>query len=534
MTLQITLAQLNPVVGDVAGNLALAITAIQKAKQLQSDVIVFPELFLSGYLADDLLYRQHFLKQMDEAMLSLTKASDTIMCLMGHPQAISGRLYNCATLLSDQKILAQYQKQCLPNEGVFDEQRYFEAGCAPCVVEVKGIRIGVVICEDIWHHGPLQQVVQKGAQLILAPNASPFSIDHDEARQTVISKHGIKTPIVYVNMVGGQDDLVFDGGSMVINADNQVCYHAPFFESTLATVTFDKINGFASQASAPPLTVEEKVYRALVLGVRDYVHKNGFQKILLGVSGGIDSALSLAIAVEALGADNVTAVSMPSRYTSELSNDAAKQQAQTLSVTYKNYAIEKVFEAFLESLAPELTGDDAAIAMQNCQSRIRGMMLMTIANAQGALVLTTGNRSELAMGYSTLYGDTAGAFCVLKDVPKTLVYQLSHYVNREKEIIPQSVIDRPPTAELAPNQKDEDSLPPYDVLDPILEAYINQEMDKAEIVAKGYPEATVTRVIKQIHMNEYKRRQSPPGVRINPKAFGRDRRYPITARYKDD
>lgn len=534
MTLKITLAQLNATVGDVAGNTALALKAIETAQAGKSDVIVFPELFLSGYPADDLLYRKQFLSDIESAIVKIQNHCTAIYCLIGHPLRENGKLYNAASLLFEKKIVATYKKQCLPNYGVFDEQRYFTAGHEACVVTIKSHPVGIVICEDLWHKHPLSQAVSHGAEIILAPNASPFSIAQHKERTSTLAEHA-SVPIVYVNLIGGQDDLVFDGGSMVMDAKNQVCAQAPFFKTELLAIEFDK------HLTAKPLplpkkrSLEEKVYQALVLGLKDYVLKNGFQTVLLGLSGGIDSAVSLAIAVDALGAAQVTAVSLPSRYSSDLSYTAAKQQAEALGVHYKVYSIEGAYTAFLHTLSSELSENNpnSEIAKQNCQARCRGVMLMSMANAQNSLLLTTGNRSELAMGYSTLYGDMAGAFCVLKDIPKTLVYKLANFRNHTTEIIPQAVIDRPPSAELAPNQKDEDSLPPYDILDAILEDYINNELDAQAIIAKGHPVALVKKVIKQIHQNEYKRKQAPPGVRINSKAFGRDRRYPITSCYKD-
>lgn len=533
MTLKIMLAQLNATVGDVTGNYQLASRAIQKAKEAHSDIIVFPELFLSGYSPEDLLYRQKFLEDIERALQKLTSECEGIYCLIGHPLKEEEHLYNCASLLYNNEIIATYKKQCLPNHAVFDEKRYFTPGTESCIVTIKTHKIGIVICEDIWHPEPLSQVIKHGAQLILTPNASPYSTTHHEAREAALTRHAT-VPVVYVNLVGGQDDVVFDGGSMVMNADHEVCAQAAFFKEALLEVEVNAVSSIKKQTLPAPLSTDEKIYQALVLGLKDYVRKNGFKKVLLGVSGGIDSALSLAIAVDALGAENVIALGMPSRYTSELSLHAAEEQTGKMGVSYKLYSIEEVYELFSRELKDELTTSAAEIAKQNCQSRCRSVILMTIANAMNALVLTTSNRSELAMGYGTLYGDMAGAFCVLKDIPKTLVYRLANLRNQREEIIPQAVMDRPPTAELAPNQTDQDSLPPYDILDNILKLYINDGLDVADIVKQGLPLELVKKVVRQLHLNEYKRQQAPPGVRINHNAFGRDRRYPVTSKYRDE
>lgn len=530
MNLKIIMAQLNACVGDVAGNLQLAIDAIAQAKAQHADIIVFPECFLSGYPADDLLYRDNFLQQIENALATLAHHCDTILCLIGHPQRHDSILYNCASFLYENKCLATYYKQHLPNHCVFDEKRYFTSGNDNCIIDFKGYRIASLICEDIWHQAPLRKLEKEHVDLILVANASPFSLTQHEERQAIINQHN-DIPLIYVNLVGGQDDVVFDGGSMAI-WQHKVCVQAPFFKEALTLVQFAD-DQFKMQPLPPLPQNIAQVYNALVLGVKDYVHKNGFKNVLIGLSGGIDSALTLAIAADALGKEHVRAIGMPSRYTSQLSLDLAQQQVDTMKVAYQLYSIDECYAEFLNLLQSELAHDTSSLAHQNCQSRCRGNILMTLANAHNALVLNTGNRSELAMGYATLYGDMVGAFSVLKDVSKTLVYELAHYCNRDQEIIPQAVIERPPSAELAPNQKDEDNLPPYDILDNILNLYINKELDAKAIVARGFNAKTVERVIQLLYRNEYKRRQSAPGVRLFAKAFGRARRYPITQRYHE-
>ncbi|HEY5718067.1 MAG TPA: NAD+ synthase, partial [Motiliproteus sp.] len=422
----------------------------------------------------------------------------------------------------------------LPNYQVFDEKRYFEAADQPCVVEMGGHRVALTICEDIWHTHPVSQAKAAGAELMLNLNASPFHLRKTEHRRELLGQraHEGGFPIVYANLVGGQDELVFDGGSLVINANGELVLAAPEFSEGLHVIEFDGRACRALSPSEPPLSLEASVYQALVLGVRDYVNKNGFRGVVLGLSGGIDSALTLAVAVDALGAERVEAVMMPFRYTSQMSLEDAEAEANTLGVRYSVHSIEPMFESFMQTLAPAFAGMARDTTEENLQARCRGVLLMALSNKKGYLVLTTGNKSEMAVGYSTLYGDMAGGFDVLKDVPKTLVFALARYRNTLSAAIPERVITRPPSAELAPDQKDEDSLPPYEVLDRILELYVEQDFSAHDLIAEGFEAAVVNRVVRLVDLNEYKRRQAPVGVRITQRGFGRDRRYPITSGWK--
>jgi len=541
-TLRITMAQLNMSVGDIDGNVAQIIKAATKARdQLQADVIVFPELTITGYPPEDLLLRPGFTMAALRGLEKIKQAITGIDVVVGYPIQESGGLYNTAALIRDGKIIGRYHKQHLPNYSVFDEKRYFVAGQDACVVDVKGVPVALSICEDIWLPSPMQQAADAGAKLMLNLNASPFHINKQEEREAILYARSTETslPIVYVNLVGGQDELVFDGGSMVVNAAGEICQRVTSFETGLFNADFTvhddgSVTPVEAEISASP-SHDANVYQALVLGVRDYVTKNGFQGVVLGLSGGIDSALTLAIAVDALGAARVEAVSMPSRYTADMSVDDALEEAKTLGVDCKIIPIEKTFNAFLDSLEDEFSDVDSApgdMTEQNLQARCRGVLLMAIANKKHRIVLTTGNKSEMAVGYATLYGDMAGGFDVLKDVPKLLVYRLSKYRNSLSKAIPERAITRAPSAELAPDQKDADSLPDYEILDPVLALYVEQDKTLEEIVAEGFDEAMVARVIGLVDRNEYKRRQAAPGVRITQKAFGRDRRYPITSQYR--
>jgi NAD+ synthase (glutamine-hydrolysing) len=484
-----------------------------------------------------LLLRPGFLKAAEAAVRRVAEQVRGIDVILGYPQRTPEGVYNAAGVLRDGGIAASYFKSELPNYGVFDERRYFIAGNEPCVVEINGVRVGLTLCEDIWFPGPAARAAEAGARLLLNLNASPFHIDKGREREAVLATRVREAglPIVYVNLVGGQDELVFDGESFVMAADGNVCTRVPAFEEGLFSVDFsiaaDGAIAPLPGAVAPLRTETESVYNALVLGVRDYVNKNGFPRAILGLSGGIDSALTLALAVDALGAARVEAVMMPSRYTHEMSLEDARAQAQKMGVEYHVQPIEAAFQAFLHTLKGEFAGLQPDITEENIQARCRGILLMAISNKKHGVVLTTGNKSEMAVGYATLYGDMAGGFDVLKDVPKTLVYRLAAYRNGIAPVIPQRVIDRPPSAELAPDQKDTDSLPPYDVLDGILEMYVERDACAEDIVAAGYDAKTVERVIAMVNRNEYKRRQSAPGVRITKRAFGRDRRYPITCGY---
>ncbi len=545
--LRVVMAQLNLMVGDIEGNTSLVLENAERAiSEFAADLIVFPELTLTAYPPEDLLLRPSLKLRIDRAIDAILQADLPIHIVLGFPESIDGKLFNALTVLKGGSRLATYHKQCLPNYQVFDERRYFHAGAEPCVLNIAGIRLGFTICEDMWEQIPFKQARDAGADLMININASPYHIHKLEQRQALLKQRSMEGgfPIIYVNLVGGQDELVFDGASMAMSASGECHYLAPNFEAGLHLVIVDIQNldsqEFAVKRCEIPrqsLAAEQSpiasVYHALVLGVRDYVNKNKFVGTVLGLSGGIDSALTLAIAVDALGKDRVQAVMMPFEYTSKLSLDAAADQAQRLDVEYQVIPIGRIYEAFIEALELEFSGLPVGVSEQNIQARCRGVILMAISNKKQLMVLTTGNKSECAVGYSTLYGDMAGGFDVLKDVSKTLVYQLATYRNAEygsqgEEVIPQQVIDRSPSAELAPNQLDQDSLPPYEDLDRILELYIENDYSADAIVAEGYAEEVVKKVLRLVDLNEYKRRQSPVGVRLTARGFGRDRRYPIT------
>ncbi|WP_461535483.1 NAD+ synthase [Spongorhabdus nitratireducens] len=533
--LRIAMAQLNMVVGDIEGNTDKVIAAANKARdELSADIIVYPELTLCGYPPEDLLLRDSMLLRIDRALEKL-KAVSGIHLVIGAPGAGEGGLENLALVMRDGEIIQRYAKQHLPNYQVFDEKRYFVPGTESALFEYKGVKIGLSVCEDIWYADPAAQLKAKGAELILNLNASPFHREKLKMRQQVVAERCQESglPVVYVNQIGGQDELVFDGGSFAMNTDGSLAAVSKWFEEDLSVVSFNTETHQIEAAAMNPAPEElERVYNALVLGVRDYVNKNGFKGIVLGLSGGIDSGLVLAIAVDALGKDRVEAVMMPYRYTSDMSKEDAAEQAEMLGVEYKSLAIEPMFDAFMSTLSAEFANTSRDTTEENLQSRCRGVLLMAISNKKGRLVLTTGNKSEMAVGYATLYGDMAGGFDVLKDVPKTLVFKLAEYRNTISPAVPQRVIDRPPSAELAPDQVDEDSLPPYEVLDRILELYIEEDRSAEYIVAEGFDREEVYRVIRLVDINEYKRRQAPVGVRITPRGFGRDRRYPITNGWK--
>ena len=535
-TLRVALAQLNLLVGDVAGNVGKMIDAAVRARdELKADVVVFPELSLTSYPPEDLLLRPALLKRVDEGLAQLGRKVSGIDMLVGHPHRRGDKLYNAASVLRDGVVRTTYYKHCLPNYGVFDEKRYFEAGTEPCVVTIGGVPVGITICEDMWEQGPVEKSVAAGAKLIININASPYHMNKGRERLDSAARHARtqRVPFVYLNLVGGQDDLVFDGESFVLDASGHVTHRAPAFVEGLYPVDFKAGTDVAPLGGtlAPPLSEEESVYGALVLGTRDYVLKNRFSGAVLGLSGGIDSALTLCIAADALGAQNVEAVLMPSRHTASMSVEDARAQADALGVAYRVIPIEPMYQAFLDALREEFKGAAPDATEENIQARVRGVLLMAISNKTGRMVLTTGNKSEMAVGYATLYGDMAGGFAVLKDVPKILVYRLAAMRNQRAPAIPQRVFDRPPSAELAPDQKDSDSLPPYEVLDPIVERYVERDESVEDIIAAGFPPEVVRRVTSMIDRNEYKRRQAAPGVRITPRAFGRDRRYPITSGY---
>jgi NAD+ synthase (glutamine-hydrolysing) len=537
-SLKIALAQLDFVVGDVAGNTARIIAAIEKARdQHSADLVVFSELSLCGYPPEDLLFHQGLRVQVRAALDEIKANTSGISALVGYPEYENDDIFNSALLFGDEKVLANYRKQRLPNYSVFDEQRYFLAGRDPVVVEIKGIPIGLAICEDIWESGPCADAVKAGAKMIVSINGSPFQLGWQSRRQEIAAARcaEINVPVVYQNQVGGQDELVFDGGSTVFAADGSVVARAETFSEAMLCCEFDFANGRVEPRPAdvaPLRAAEESVYEALVMGVRDYVTKNGFQGIVLGLSGGIDSALTLAIAVDALGADAVQAVMMPYRYTADISIEDAEEQSRRLGVDYRLLPIESLVAETNTVLADLFAGLPADATEENIQARCRGLLLMAISNKTGRMVLATGNKSEMAVGYATLYGDMNGGFAPIKDCNKTLIYALARYRNTVREVIPTRVIDRPPSAELAPDQKDSDSLPPYEVLDPILDALMIEDRSVDEIAALGFDRDVVCRIVGMVRRNEYKRRQAAPGVRISGRAFGRDWRFPITSGYK--
>ncbi len=536
--LRIALAQLNPTVGDIDGNAAKIVAwALRARDELKADLVVFPELALTGYPPEDLLLRPGFLDATLAGLEEIKRQVRGIDVILGYPRSATGGLYNAASLLRDGHIVGSYHKVHLPNYGVFDERRYFVPGGETCVVEVNGVPVGITVCEDIWLPGPVEEAAAAGAQLVVNINASPFHLGKGDEREGVLKQRieVARVPVVYVNQVGGQDELVFDGHSFVMDAVGQVSQRAPGFEEDLFLAEFHGDGKAVWPVPTPALAVtgeEEGVYRALVLGVRDYIEKNRFTGVVLGLSGGIDSALALAVAVDAIGAARCEAISMPSRYTADMSIEDARLEAEALGVPFRVIPIEPTFNAFMESLEEEFAGLPADVTEENLQARCRGVILMAVSNKKHKMVLTTANKSETAVGYSTLYGDMAGGFDVLKDVPKTLVYRLAEYRNRIAPVIPRRVIERAPSAELAPGQRDSDSLPPYDVLDGILERYVERDQSIEEIIDAGFERATVERVAHLVDRNEYKRRQAPPGPRITRRAFGRDRRYPITNGFK--
>ncbi|HLK71015.1 MAG TPA: NAD+ synthase, partial [Steroidobacteraceae bacterium] len=494
---------------------------------------------LSGYPPEDLLFHRGLRLKIEQGLDELRHAVPEIGILVGYPEYHEGRIYNAAQLIHRGEVLANHRKACLPNYRVFDEKRYFTAGSQPTVVAFQGMQLGILICEDTWERFPSRAARQAGAEALLVINASPYEIHKQRERETVVARRigQVELPVLYVNLLGGQDELVFDGNSFAMDAQGQLAMRAPAFEEALALVQLQRRSPSGPVAPvpgsiAPELSDEESVYRALVLGVRDYVDKHGFPGVVMGLSGGVDSALTLAIAVDALGATRVHAVMMPSRYTSQMSREDAASEARSLGVELSEISIEGMFAATLEALRGEFAGHAPDTTEENIQARCRGLLLMAISNKTGRMLLTTGNKSEMAVGYATLYGDMAGGFAPIKDCSKLLVYRLANYRNRVAEVIPRRVIERAPSAELRPDQKDSDSLPPYEVLDPILEAFIEEDLSVEEICERGFDRAVVGRVLDMVTRAEYKRRQAPPGVRVSRRAFGRDWRYPITNGYR--
>ncbi|HEI6835860.1 TPA: NAD+ synthase [Yersinia enterocolitica] len=529
--LSIALAQLNWLVGDIEGNTERMLQTLHEQKQAGADLVMFSELALSGYPPEDLLYRDDFYQRCEAQLARLQAATQQTAVLVGHPWREADKLYNALSLFADGKLLGRYFKQQLPNYGVFDEKRYFSAGHDTCVVELKGYRLGLLICEDLWFDGPVDAVKAAGAEIVLSINASPYNREKPYIRKTLMAAHCQRTglPLVYLNQIGGQDELIFDGCSKVFDAAGNMTHRLAAFAEQTTLLQFNECEVVPMMAPAAELPPLAQVYEALVLAVRDYVTKNGFNGAVLGLSGGIDSALTLAIAVDALGKDKVQALMMPFRYTADISIADAKEEAEILGIEFDVLSIEPMFDAFMGQLSPMFAGTARDTTEENLQARCRGVVLMALSNKRRSIVLTTGNKSEMAVGYATLYGDMAGGFDVLKDVPKTLVFKLSEYRNTVSYVIPQRVITRPPSAELAPDQKDEDSLPPYDILDAILEGYVEQDKSVADLVADSFDEAIVRKVIRLVDINEYKRRQSAVGPRITARNFGKDRRYPITS-----
>ncbi len=537
-SIRIVIAQLNFLVGDVMGNAQKMLEYIAKARdEMQGDVVVFPELALTGYSPEDLLLRPGMDARIKVALALLATASHGIEVIVGHPDHTPEGRYNAASVLREGKIITTYHKRYLPNAEVFDEKRYFISGDEIKLIMIKGVPIALTICEDVWQAQTMMQAKFAGASAMIALNASPFHMNKVNLRRSILEKQALQgnMPIVYVNLVGGQDELVFDGGSFVVNAKGEIALQAPFFVETLMLSELMLENNRITKVQTAPLpplpSIEQNIYDALVLGLRDYVNKNNFKSVIIGLSGGIDSALTAAIAVDALGASRVHGLLMPSRYTREMSNRDAISQCEQLNISYQVISIEPVFTAFLQLLAEPFKNTAPDITEENLQARCRGMILMALSNKFGHMVLATGNKSEMSVGYSTLYGDMVGGFCVLKDVWKTMVYRLADYRNSISPVIPKSIIIRAPSAELAPNQLDQDSLPEYAVLDQILCHYIEEDEDVDAIIAHGFNLSDVIKVIKLVNHSEYKRRQSPIGIVVTERAFGRNRRYPITSGY---
>ena len=522
-------AQLSLCIGDTAGNLQQILTSIERAKNdYGADLIIFPELTLTGYPPEDLLYRSEYLVQVEAVLKQVQEAAEGIAVVVGHPHRRDKRLYNAVSVFEHKNCVGRYEKQFLPNSQVFDECRYFEAGHQDVVVEIGGIRYALAICEDIWHVSMLEKIRLKRADVLLVMNASPFSVEKAKLRHQLLSDMAayLEHPIVYVNWVGGQDELVFDGGSCAFNREGQCISQAPWFEACLWPVT---LAAFGTVTELP--STDALMYQAIVMATRDYCQKNGFTDVTLGLSGGIDSALCLAILSDAMGHEHLHPIFLPSCHTSELSRIGAEAQCKTMGIALKEMPIDSIMAAagnLLESTNAVLN----SVTLQNIQARARAILLMGVSNQTGAMLVSTGNKSEYAMGYTTLYGDMAGGFAPLKDVYKTEVYRLAAYRNGISLVIPQAVIDRPPSAELAPDQRDDDHLPAYPLLDAILKAYLEGNESLETVMKSADPDIDVARVIRLLYINEYKRRQAPPGPKVSTLAFGKERRYPITSGFK--
>ncbi|MFO7542056.1 MAG: NAD+ synthase [Thiobacillus sp.] len=533
--MKLGIAQLNLLVGDIAGNAAKLLAAAQEAQAAGAHLLLTPEMSICGYPAEDLVLRRDFTTVCEAALNQLAKdAPPELALIVGYPERADGKLFNAAALLRGGRVEAVYRKHHLPNHSVFDERRVFDSDDTPCVFACGGLNFGLNICGDIWEPGPVLRAMEAGADWLLVPNASPFHLNKERERYAVARARLVEAalPMVYANMVGGQDELVFDGASFALGLGGEVAVQCPAWREGVFYLDIDDADCSGPSHALP--TEDAAAYEALVMAVRDYTNKNGFKGIHLGLSGGIDSALTLAIATDALGADRVHAVMMPSDYTASISVEDSRDMVQRLGVRYSEIAIKPIFDAFVAQLAGEFAGLKTDTTEENLQARARGTLLMALSNKLGTLVLTTGNKSEMATGYATLYGDMAGGFAVLKDVSKTLVYRLANYRNSLSSVIPQRIIDRPPSAELRPDQTDQDNLPPYDMLDAILEAYVERDLSAYDIVSMGHDPAVVRKVIRMVDLAEYKRRQAPPGPRISPRNFGKDRRYPITSKYRPE
>ncbi len=529
------LAQLNLTVGDLEGNADRVIEALEQARAAGAEVLLTPELALSSYPPEDLLLRPDFHRACEAALARVVEKVQGIVLVIGHPFRRDGRCFNAASVVRDGQVMATYLKRSLPNYGVFDEKRYFDSGAQPCVFELNGLKIGVAVCEDLWEGEVLDWLRASGVDLVLSLNASPYHVDKQQTRLQVMRERvaALGLPLLYCNLVGGQDELVFDGASFALDADGTLAHQSPGFEACVDQVVFEGGRWQAGTPAEAPDS-EAELYRALVTGVRDYVGKNGFPGALVGLSGGIDSALTLAVAVDALGAQRVRAVMLQSPYTAQMSLDDSRDMVRRLGVRYDEIPITPAMQVFDDMLAAQFAGLPVDATEENLQSRIRGTIMMALSNKTGAIVLTTGNKSEMATGYATLYGDMAGGFAVLRDVYKMQVFALARWRNRQGEVIPPNIISRPPSAELRPDQTDQDSLPPYPVLDAIIEAYMERDESPREMIARGLPADEVRRTVGMLKRNEYKRRQAPVGIRVSRRGFGRDWRYPITSRYRDE
>ena len=528
-SIKIDIAQINPTVGDLINNTQQIIDLSIKAAQQGSDLLVFPELSLTGYLPEDLLLRTGFIQQVEETVNKIKNAvPEAISIVFGAPHQQDGKLYNAAYLIQSRSIQI-YHKQQLPNYSVFDEKRYFSAGSEPFVFTIKGQRIGLLVCADIWNAQTVKETARYGINSIISINASPFHVGKHQQRLEEVKKRVLENQVnfVYVNLVGGQDEIIFDGGSFAMNAKAQITHQLPFFKTATTSLAT------AQKHTEEAVSIEKTIYDALVLATQDYIQKNGvFNGVVIGLSGGIDSALTLAIAADAIGGENIKAIMMPYTYTSNMSLEDAKAQASAMNIDYQEISIHSMVESFNTQLSGVFSGMQTDTTEENLQARVRGTLLMAISNKLGKIVLTTGNKSEMAVGYATLYGDMSGGFAPLKDVSKTMVYRLAKYRNTQSYIIPGRVIDREPSAELAPDQVDQDSLPPYDELDAILELFVEQRLSVKEIIKQGFNQQIVERISRLVLNNEYKRRQSAPGPKISPNAFGKERRYPMTSKFQ--